>query len=70
MKKLYAWLVAAFASLLAVPAFAVPPDFSTLTGAVDYSTATTAIMTVFGALGVVYIVLAGGRLILNQMRRG
>lgn len=70
MKKVFAWLLAAFVSLLAVPAFAVPPDYSTLTALIDYSTTITAIMTVFGGLAGVYIVVAGGRMILSKMKGG
>ncbi len=59
-----------FGVFLSPASFAVAPDFSTLTDAVDYSTAITAILTVFAALAGVYIVMAGGSLILSKIRGG
>lgn len=56
--------------LVSPASFAAAPDFSTLTDAVDYSTAITAILTVFAALAGVYIVMAGGSLILSKIRGG
>lgn len=55
-----------FASL--ANATSSPPDFSSLTSAVDFSTTTSAIMTVFSNLAVVYIVIKGGGLILGRIR--
>lgn len=70
MKKLI--LAAATVPLLAVAANAqeaTPPDFSTLTGAVDYSTVITAIMTIAAGLVSVYLAMAGARLVLSMLRR-
>lgn len=50
-------------------AFADPPDFSTLTTAVDFSTVITALLTIMAALAGVYIVMRGGSLILSKIRR-
>lgn len=55
-----------------VPAFALAattaPDFSTLTSAVDYSTAIAAILLVMAGLAGVYIVMSGGSMILQKLR--
>lgn len=56
--------------LFAGSAMALPPDFTTLTSSVDYSTAIAAILLVFAALAGVYIVMSGGSMILNKLRGG
>lgn len=53
----------------AASAQATPPDFTTLTGAVDFSTAITAILAVFALVAAVYVVWKGGTLILAAIRR-
>lgn len=52
---------------LATSALAAAPDFSSLTGAVDYSTAIAAILLVMAALAGVAIVWKGGKLILRAL---
>ncbi|MEJ2630946.1 MAG: hypothetical protein P8015_06945 [Acidihalobacter sp.] len=44
-------------------------DYSSLTGAVDFTTAITAILAVFAALAGVYVVMKAGSLILSKIRR-
>jgi hypothetical protein len=60
-----------FTSLLALASgltYAVPPDFTSLTAAVDFSTVQSAIMTIFAALATVYILILGGRMILSRVK--
>jgi hypothetical protein len=57
-------------TLAAGNAMAAAPDFSSLTAAVDYSTAITAVLLVAAGLAGVYIVIAGIRLILPMLKGG
>jgi hypothetical protein len=59
--------LAAFLAALAAPSFAVGPDFSTLTGAVDFSTLITALLAIFAAMVGVGIVLKGGNAITRKL---
>ncbi|GHU39158.1 hypothetical protein AGMMS50256_38860 [Betaproteobacteria bacterium] len=76
MKAKMLYLFSALASFLMVPfgvAFAAdgtPPDFSTLTSSVDFSTAITAVLLVMAGLAGVFIVIRGGKLILSMLRGG
>lgn len=54
-------------TVLPSAAFAVPPDFTTLTAAADFSTASAAILVVLAALAGVAIVWKGGRMILRAL---
>lgn len=64
-------LALGFASLFAAgSALAVPPDLTTLTTAVDFSTATDAILTVAAALIVVYIAIKAAKFVINMVRGG
>lgn len=56
--------------LLALPAAAVPVDLTTLTTAVDFSTASAAILTVAGALILVYIAIKASMFVIGMVRRG
>lgn len=51
-------------------ASAVPVDLTALTTAVDFSTATAAILTVAGALIVVYIAIKATKFVINMVRGG
>jgi hypothetical protein len=51
-------------------AHAAPPDFSTLTTAVDFSTVVTAIMAVAAALVVVYVAWKGAKMVISAVRGG
>lgn len=68
IKSLLFIVLGAFGLGFMAPVFALPPDYSDLTEAVDFSTTTTAIMGIFAALAVVYIVIKGGSLILQRIR--
>lgn len=50
-------------------AFALPPDFSTITGAVDFSTVTTGVMAVAVAIVGVYLAARGARMLLAFVRK-
>lgn len=51
-------------------AMAVPVDLTALTAAVDFSTATAAILVVAGALIVVYIAIKASKFVMNMVRGG
>lgn len=53
-----------------VPAFAAPVDLTELTTAVDFSTASTAILAVAASLIVVYIAIKAAGFVLGMVRRG
>ncbi len=59
---------AGVAVLVGAPAFAAGPDFSTLTAAVDFSSAVTAVMAVGAAVAIVYIAMRGVRAVLSAIR--
>jgi hypothetical protein len=53
---------------VAAPAFAVPQSYATLTDAVDWSTAITAIMAVAALLAAVLVVRKGIKFVLGMIR--
>jgi len=57
---------------LAVPflARATGPDFTGMTGQIDWTTAIAAVLLVMGGLAGVYVVMTGGSLILSKLRGG
>lgn len=55
---------------LSVPSFATGLDYSTITGAVDYTTVATAILTVFGLGAVAILAWKGGAMVLSAIRKG
>lgn len=62
-------LVLTGVSLLAAgSAMAVPVDLTALTAAVDFSTATAAILVVAGALIVVYIAIKAAKFVIGMVR--
>lgn len=62
-------LVLAGVSLLAAGSvMAVPVDLTELTTAVDFSTATAAILVVAGALIVVYIAIKAAKFVIGMVR--
>lgn len=64
------FLLAALALFaISFAANATGPDFSSLTTAVDFSTTITAILGVFAGLAGVFIIIRGGTLILDKIRR-
>lgn len=56
--------------LLALPAAALPVDLTALTTAVDFSMASAAILTVAGALILVYIAIKASMFVIGMVRRG
>jgi len=57
-------------SFASLPAVAAPPDLTSLTTAVDFSTVTTAILAVAAALIVVYIAWKGAKMVISAVRGG
>lgn len=55
-------------AVVAAPAFAAGPDYSSLTSSIDFSSATAAILAIFGLLGSVYVVMKGGNLIMGVLK--
>lgn len=70
MKKFLSMLLMSMLSLFGVSAFAVPVDLTSLTAAVDFSTATAAILLVFAALAGVYIAWKAGKMVLHALKGG
>jgi len=69
--KLYlAGLLAASLSMFGASAYAVGPDLSSVTTAVDFGTVTTAILGVAAALIVVYIAWKGAKMVISAVRGG
>lgn len=56
--------------VLAPAAFAqaTPPDFTTLTSAIDLSTVTTAVMAVGAVMVGVYVAIKGAKIVLQMVR--
>lgn len=48
--------------------FAAPPDFSSLTTAVDLSTVITAIMAIAAVLAGVYVAIKGAKVVIGMIR--
>jgi hypothetical protein len=70
MKKLLA--ASALVALSAGAVFAqetTGPDFSTLTGSIDYSTVITAIMQVAAGIITVLLAISGAKFVLGMIRR-
>lgn len=65
LKKAAAAVVVAGAT---APVFAAGPDYSAITGAIDFSGATTAVLSVIGLLAGVYLAVKGGTMILGLLR--
>lgn len=62
--------VAGASSLVAGAAMAVPPDFTGMTGQIDWTTATAAILLVAGGLAALYVVFTGSGLINSKIKGG
>ena len=63
-------MVLAGALSLAGSAFAVGPDFSGMTGQIDWTTAIAALLLVAGGLAGIYVVLTGSTLINGKLAKG
>ena len=67
---LRAAVVAAAAASAALPALAAPPDLTSLTDAVDFSTVGAAILAVGASLIVVYITIKAAMFVIGMIKRG
>lgn len=67
LQILFAPLFGIFALMMSLIARADPPVFTSLTAAVDFSTAMAAILVVMAALAGVAILWKGGKLILRAI---
>ncbi|MBZ0304676.1 MAG: major capsid protein [Anaerolineae bacterium] len=68
LKGLKKLTLAGVSLLAAGSAMAVPVDLTELTTAVDFSTATAAILVVAGALIVVYIAIKAAKFVIGMVR--
>lgn len=57
-------------SVAPMAAFATGPDFTGMTGQIDWTTATAAILLVAGGLAAVYVVMTGSGLINSKIKSG
>lgn len=53
---------------VATPAFAVGPDLTPLTTAVDFGTVTIAVLSIAGLLAVVYVAVKGAQIGLSMLK--
>ncbi|CAK0748268.1 conserved exported hypothetical protein [Gammaproteobacteria bacterium] len=56
------------AFLTSVSAFAVGPDFSALTGAVDFSTVGTAVLAIAALLALPLVIKKGAKMVLSAIK--
>jgi hypothetical protein len=63
-------LVGSLLGTLAVPAFALPVDYTTLLAAADFSTTTAAIISIAGIVAVVYVAWKGAKMVLAALKAG
>ena len=70
MKLFLAGLLALAFSMFGAPAFAVGPDLTAVTAAVDFGTVNTAVLGVAAALIVVYIAWKGAKMVIAAVRGG
>lgn len=68
LKNVYVFLMSFFAFIGV--ASAAGPDFTGMTGQIDWSTATAAILLVAGGLAAVYVVLTGSSMINGKIAKG
>lgn len=69
LSKMQSVAVAVVLSVLAAPSFAVAPDLTALTAAVDFSTTITAVLGIMAALAGVYVIMKAGSLVLSRIRK-
>lgn len=72
MSRVGAMVGAGLSSVLLAPAAfaqATPPDYSSLTGAIDFSSVITGVMAVAAALIGVYVAIKGVRFIMDHVKR-
>lgn len=63
-------LVAMFSAFIAPATYAVPPDFTSLTSAIDMSTTSAALLLAAAALIGVYILWKGANMIMGAFKGG
>jgi len=68
MKLLQMFFITLFAMLFGSSAFAVGPDFTTLTGSVDFSTVGPAILAIAALLAVPLVIRKGAKMVLSAIR--
>lgn len=69
-RRAAAVVAAVAAASAAVPALAAPPDLTSLTTAIDFSTAGTAVLAAGAALIVVYITIKAAGFVIGMVKRG
>lgn len=62
------FVVGAGLALASASSFAVGPDFSALTGAVDFSTVGTAVLAIAALLAVPLVIRKGARMVLSAIK--
>lgn len=70
LKQYAVGLIASALGLVGASAHAAGPDLTTLTGAVDFGTVTTAVLDVAAALILVYIAWKGAKMVIAAVRGG
>jgi len=68
MKSYLKLVVGAFLSVVAGSAFAVGPDFSSITAAVDVSTMGTAILAISAVLALPLVIKKGAKMVLSSIK--
>mgnify|MGYP001415251336 CR=1 FL=1 len=61
-------LTLAAVATVATPVLAAPPDLTSMTAAVDFSTVTTALLSVGAAIIVVYIAWKGAKMLISAVK--
>mgnify|MGYP000350112333 CR=1 FL=1 len=69
LKKLLPVAGIATAAALPASAFAVGPDFSVLTTAIDLSTVAAGVLSTMAAIAGIVVVFRGGSMIISALRR-
>ena len=67
MNYIISLVLSLIAAFFVTSALAAPPDFTSLTAAVDFSTAIAAVLLVFAGIAGVAIMWKGGKLILRAL---
>ena len=67
-KNYLKFVVGASSAVASVGAFAAAPDFTTLTGAVDFSTVGAAILAIAALLAVPLVIRKGSRMVLGAIK--
>jgi hypothetical protein len=67
-RKLAAGTAVVSSALVPALAFATPPDLTALTGAVDFTSASTAVLAIAGLAATLYVVIKASRIVLGMIR--